>query len=239
MGNSRVISALGMFIASAVVAAGTTGFATPPGGPPESSHVQTSIEVIDDSTSVVSVDIPAATGIDGQTEVRLVDEQPRHIAIDAVDATGHRVSDALIVENIEVFSSESFVATVRSETTGQATVIDTARAQQQVLPIIVALVGVGIKAALKIGSKAAIKEAAKKSVLGLSQNKWTHIMASKHNWNRLAKSKDQIAELMSEAMANGTRSTARNHVDFTWVHRGHTIVVRTSLNGHISNGWIK
>ena len=64
-------------------------------------------------------------------------------------------------------------------------------------------------------------------------------MASKHNWSRLAKTKDQIADLMAGAVANGTRSTARDHIDFTWVHRGQTIVVRTSKSGVISNGWIK
>lgn len=239
MQRSRIKAALGVVIASAVVITGTTGFAAAPASASASESVQSTTNVVDDSTSVVTVDVPASSGLEGTAEVRVVDALPEEISVDVVDADGQAIVDTVIVEDITVSSAENFVATVRSLATGETTIIDTAKAQQQIAPIIVALVGLGIKAALKIGTKAAIKEAAKKSLLALNKEKWNHIMASKHNWSRLAKNKDEIANLMADAMANGTRSAAKDHVDFTWVHKGQTIVVRTSKGGHISNGWIK
>lgn len=239
MKRSPITSAVGVVIASAVVIMATTGFATPPAPTPQSTQIQATTEVIDGSTSIVRMHIPESSGIEGTSEVRVVDALPERIAVDVVDTNGQKIADTVIIENITVASADNFIATVRSLTTGESRIIDTTKAQQQIAPIIVALVSVGIKAALKIGSKAAIKEAAKKSILALNKDKWTHIMAAKHNWGRLAKTKDEIADLMSDAMANGTRSTKRDHVQFSWAHRGQTIVVRTSLDGDISNGWIK
>jgi len=239
MKRSRIITTLGVVIAAAVVITGTTGSAIPPVPAPESTQVHITTDVIDASTSIVTVDIPESSGLAGTTEVVVVDALPEEITVDVADTDGQTISDTVIVEDITVTSAENFVATIRSLTTGESTIIDTAKAQQQIAPIIIALVGLGIKAALKIGTKAAIKEAAKKSLLALNKDKWNHVIASKHNWSRLAKNKDEIANLMADAMANGTRSTGRNHVDFTWSHRGQTIVVRTSPDGHISNGWIK
>lgn len=64
-------------------------------------------------------------------------------------------------------------------------------------------------------------------------------MASKHNWSRVTTSKDKIADLMSQAMTRGTRSASATHVDSVWKDGNHTVVVRTSTKGHISNGWIR
>ncbi len=35
-----------------------------------------------------------------------------------------------------------------------------------------------------------------------------------------------------------TQPTSRDHVGCACAHRGQSIIVRTSLTGHISNGWI-
>ena len=240
MKRSPITTALAAVITAAAVIMATAGFATPPDPTSESAQIQTTTEVVDESTSIVTMEIPESSGLEGTTEVLIVDAVPEEIAIDVTDAYGQTITDTMIVDSIAADSAESFTATVRSVATGESISIDTTRAQQQVIPVIVAvLVSIGIKAALKIASKAAIKQAAKGSLLALGKNDCTHIMASKHNWSRLAKTKDEIAEIMSNAMVNGTRSTTTKHVEFNWVHRGQSIVVRTSHEGHISNGWIK
>lgn len=86
--------------------------------------------------------------------------------------------------------------------------------------------------------KLELKSQAKKSLLALNDEKWGHIMDPKHNWNRLANTKEEIAEIMAQARANGVRSTSKDHVDYTWNYKGETIVVRSSTSGHLSNGWI-
>jgi len=234
MRQPRFIPALGMIIATAVAVMATTGASVMPVA--TSSQAPITTEVIDESTTVVTVDIPDTSGMDGTTEVVIVDSRPREIVVDVGGDT--TVDDTFVVEDFQATSAESFTATVRSQSTGESTLVDTARAQQQIAPIVVALVVFGLKAALKIGGKAVIKEAAKKAILGLNANKWNHIMASKHNWSRLAKTKDQVADLMADTMTNGTRIAHKNHIEFTWSHRGQTIVVRTSHEGHISDGWI-
>jgi len=239
MKRSPITTALGTVIAAAVVTTETTGFATAPAPTPESTQLQTTSDVINESTSIGTMDIPESSGVEGTTKVRVVDALLERSVIDVVDTNGQTIAETVIVEVITVPTADSFIASVRTVTTGESTVIDTTKAQHQVIPvIIVARVSIGIKAALKIGTKAAIKEAAKASLIALGKNEWMPVMASKDNWSRLAKTKDEIPNLMSDAMANGTRSTTMRHVEFAWAHRGQPSVVRTSVDGHFSNGWI-
>ncbi|MGW9159656.1 hypothetical protein [Microbacterium sp. NPDC055665] len=176
----------------------------------------------------------------GTTDVEVVNDVPESIVIDVIDDDGTEIASSFTVETLTGASTDAFVVSIRSDETGELTVIDTALVTQQALPaIVVALVISGIKAALKQGTKAALQAAAKKQILALNANSWKHIMQSKHNWSRVTTSKDKIADLMSQAMSNGTRKASANHVDFTWKYGSHTIVVRTSSSGHISNGWIK
>jgi hypothetical protein len=235
MRQTRIASSLGIVIAASVVIAGTTGLAAPPPSP-ESPAVDITTEIVGESTEIVTIDVPAELGVESTTEIQVVDDTPEKIAVTAVDERGEEISDSFIIESFELVTAEAFVAVLRSEVTGDSTVIDTTRVQQQVVPaILVAVIVHGVR----IFAVAVAKEAAKRFVLGLSAQRWAHIMAPKHNWSRLAKTKEEIADLMADAVANGTRSTAKDHIDFTWVHRGQTIVVRTSRNGEISNGWIK
>lgn len=235
MRQTRIAPSLGIMIAASVVIAGTTGFAAPPPGA-ESPGVDITTEFVGESTEIVTIDVPAELGVESTTEIQVVDSAPEKIAVAAVDERGEEISDSFIVESFEQITTEAFVAVLRSEVTGESTVIDTTRVQQQVLPaILVAVIVHGVR----IFAVAAAKEAAKRLILGFSAHKWAHIMVPKHNWSRLAKTKDEIADLMAGAVANGTRSIATHHIDFTWAHRGQTIVVRTSRNGEISNGWIR
>jgi len=240
MKRSRIAAPLGIILAASLVITTNTGAAdTPPVG--SGADVQVTTEFVDPANGVVVVEVPEETGVEGTTEVAVVGRVPESVVVDAVDDRGKPIGDSLAVESITVIDSENFIATVRSETTGEIAVIDTTQAEQQIIPVIVvALVKVGIKAALKHGSKAAIQSAAKKQIIALSSHKWKHIMASKHNWKRLAKSKSQVADFMSRALTNGKRTpSAKGHIDFIWKYGNHTIVVRTSKSGHISNGWIR
>ncbi|WP_160298602.1 hypothetical protein [Microbacterium sp. SA39] len=222
-------------VAAAVVITSTTGFAAPHSAP-DSPEVEITTELVDESTDIVTIDVPAEMGIESTTEMRVVDAVPESIAVTAVDDRGEALSDSFVVESFEQVTTESFIAVMRSEVTGESSVIDTTQVQQQALPaILIAVIVHGVR----IFAVAAAKEAAKRFILGFSTQKWAHIMVSKHNWSRLAKTKDEIADLMAGAVANGTRTQATNHIEFTWAHRGQTIVVRTGLDGQISNGWIK
>ena len=64
-------------------------------------------------------------------------------------------------------------------------------------------------------------------------------MAPKHNWSSVgATSKERVAELMGGAVTNGRQTFMPNHIEYVWTYQGRTIVVRSSLEGHISNGWV-
>ena len=67
-------------------------------------------------------------------------------------------------------------------------------------------------------------------------------MAPRHKWDTVgARSKEQVAELMSRAMAEGRHGAygVGSRVA-TWNHQGRTIEVTYASNGgKISNGWVK
>jgi len=111
------------------------------------------------------------------------------------------------------------------------------------VPVLVAGAGVIARVAVTAATRAAAVQstitALRQQILSFSANRWSHIMDPKHNWSRLANSRTEIASLMSQTVAHGTRNSSSKHFDYVWTHRGQTIVVRTSREGHISNGWIR
>jgi hypothetical protein len=65
-----------------------------------------------------------------------------------------------------------------------------------------------------------VKKAAKSYLLNnISASRWTHIMAPKHKWDSVgARSKEQVAELMSRAMAEGRHSAYGSNARMaTWL----------------------
>ncbi len=65
-------------------------------------------------------------------------------------------------------------------------------------------------------------------------------MAPKHKWSSVgAKSREQIAEIIGQAMANGRRVTRNGYTEVSYWYRGKEVVVRYSNGGKISNGWVK
>ena len=85
-----------------------------------------------------------------------------------------------------------------------------------------------------------MQNAAWKDALSLNAPEWTHVVAPKHNWKLVGGTdKTKVADLMGRAVANGKATKARDHIEYTWGYQGRTIVVGTSLGGHVSNGWVK
>jgi hypothetical protein len=118
---------------------------------------------------------------------------------------------------------------------------------QQAFPVLFILgllARLGIKYVIRWYGKAQVKKAAKSYLLNsVNAKKWGHIMAPKHKWSSVdARSKEQVAELMSRAMAEGKHVVAANNrsVKATWNYRGKTIdVTYAKDSGKISNGWVR
>jgi hypothetical protein len=111
------------------------------------------------------------------------------------------------------------------------------------LIVLGALAKFGITHVIKWYGKTQLKKAAKSYLLNsVRTDKWTHIMAPKHKWSSVgARSKEQVAELMSRAMAEGKHIPYGTNAKMArWTHRGQTIEVTYAKNGgQISNGWVK
>lgn len=123
---------------------------------------------------------------------------------------------------------------------------DSRFSSQDALPVlfILGLVArLGIKWVIKWYGKTQIKKAAKSYLLNkVSRNKWGHILDPKHKWSRVnVKSKEQVAELMSRAMAEGSHSKYKGAaMQAVWKYKGKVIVVTYSKQGgQISNGWVR
>lgn len=142
---------------------------------------------------------------------------------------------------------DDFDATVRSRTTGSSLSLGSVPevVTTRAVPVLIVLglvARVGLKWALKKFTKAQIKKAAKSYLLNnVDKNKWAHIMAPKHKWSSVgAKSREQVAELMARAMAEGKHGKyGKNGKSAVWNYNGKTIEVTYSNGGHISNGWVR
>jgi RHS repeat-associated protein len=111
-----------------------------------------------------------------------------------------------------------------------------------VLWVLAMLARIGIKQLAAWIGKTQIKKAVKSYLLTLSKNKWNHILAPKHKWNTVgAKSKEQVADLMGRAVAEGKHySNGAHSMIAVWGYNGRTIVVTYAKNGgKVSNGWVK
>lgn len=188
----------------------------------------------------VTTSIESPLGLSGEAEV-IAD----HFVLDQVhvsaETDGVERSDTYTISDLTIVDEEHFSATLTSLATGETEYIDTAAAEPQVLPIVLAIVArIGIQMAIRQFSKMAVQNAARQFALSLNTSKWAHITASKHNWRYVgATSRTKIADLMSKAIANGRATKSRQHIDYVWRHQNRTITVRTSLSGHISNGWVR
>lgn len=188
----------------------------------------------------VSTQIESELGLEGEAVVSIDANEIDEVRVET-EQEGEVLQDTYSISDVTIVDDENFSALLTSDSTGETHFIDTSVAEAQVLPLIlVVLARVGIQMAIRQFSKAAIQSAAKKYALSLATKKWTHIMASKHNWRYVGgTTRAKVADLMSKAVVNGRSSKARDHIDYTWGYKGRTITVRTSTGGHISNGWVK
>lgn len=159
---------------------------------------------------------------------------------------GRLVRDRLTVENIVLLGNDNFRATLRAEDANLVVRVDTTKAVQQAFPVLFILgllARSGIKHALRWYGKAQVKKAAKSYLLNsVGAHKWRHITDPKHKWGTVgAKSKQQVAELMGRAMAEGRHVGHRpGSMKSVWVYRGKTVeVTYASTSGKISNGWVR
>lgn len=119
-------------------------------------------------------------------------------------------------------------------------------ASARILPLVLLgiLARIGIGAIIRQFGKAALKSAAKSYLLKATGSKWTHIMVSRHKWSSVGgRSRSQVAEIMSNAMANGKHSTygsSGRAMQAVWRYKNKTVVVTYSKSGgQISNGWVR
>lgn len=165
------------------------------------------------------------------------------IQVDGV-VDGEALVEALLVEDFALVGESDFTATLRRASTGEALRVDSSVVQAQALPVLYVL-GVlarfGIKHVITWIGRTQLKSAVKSYLLNsVSAAKWAHIMAPKHNWHLLgARSREQVADLMGRAMAEGSHSAYGSAMKSVWRYGGRTITVTyDKASGKVSNGWV-
>lgn len=155
------------------------------------------------------------------------------------------LEDVLVVDDL-VLTGDDFVAVLTVQSTGEQIVLDSTAAAPQALPVawvLGKLAAIGIKSLIKWIGKTQAKKAFKSYLLNqVKADKWRHIMASKHKWSTAgARSREQVAELMSRAMVEGAHANYGTAARIaTWRYQGKTIQVTYSRStGKISNGWVR
>jgi hypothetical protein len=160
---------------------------------------------------------------------------------------GATARDSFEVEEFVPTGGDNFRAELRSKRAGRTVEVDTTAVTQQAFPVLLILgllARMGIRWLVKWYGKAVIKKATKSYLLNnINAHKWGHILRESHLWHRVgARGKDQVADLMGRAMANGRHVPHRggqNAWQAEWSYRGETIVVRYSKRtGEIGDGWV-
>ncbi len=155
----------------------------------------------------------------------------------------------VIVHDVE---GEKFIATFIDTESGDTVEIDTTQMTASALPIIIvaAVARYGISYAIKKYGKKAAQSAIKSksygkvltSVSRLNANSRSHILASKHNWNKVTGNNwSDVSKVMSHVMRNGKESAYKKVRKKTLSMSGKTVTVTfTRKNGkvYISNGWV-
>lgn len=173
--------------------------AAPPGGPAES------VTVLADGRMRLAV--ADGRGATGTVVLGLEGGVFTDIDVTAV-VNGVTVRDTFEVEEFVPTGGENFRAELRSEKAGRTVDVDTTAVTQQAFPVLLILgllARMGIRWVAKWYGERVIKKAANSYLLNtINAHKWRHIMDPKHVWHRVgARSKEQVAELMGRAMAEG------------------------------------
>lgn len=187
-----------------------------------------------DAEVVVGFDAPTGPG----TSLELAT-----IRIDAV-VDGAQLVETLLVDDFALVGESDFTADLRRASTGERLRVDSSVVQAQALPVLYVLgilARLGIRHVITWIGRTQLKSAVKSYLLNsVSAAKWAHIMAPKHNWHLLgARSREQVADLMGRAMAEGSHSAYGSAMKSVWRYGGRTITVTyDKATGKVSNGWV-
>ena len=193
----------------------------------------------------VRLDVADGRGTTGTVVLGLEGGEFTAIEVTAV-VDGVAARDTFEVEEFMPTGGESFRAELRSERAGRTLQVDTAAVTQQAFPVLLILgllARMGIRWLIRWYGRTAIKKATKSYLLNnINAHKWRHIMDPKHVWHRVgARSREQVAELMGRAMAEGEHSVRKgSDMQAVWRYRGETVVVTYGrASGRISDGWVR
>lgn len=215
--------------------------------------VETTVDV--DAAGETVTSSVKAEGIESSVDVTTDSEAPldeliESVKVDAI-VDGENITAELLVRDFTYLGDDAFAATLEDAQSGETIEVSSAQVNAQAFPILwvlALLARVGIKAAIKQIGKTQVKKAAKSYLLNGKGVKWNKILAPKHKWGKVgAKSKQQVAEIMGKAMADGAHSSYKgskyaNQAVYKYKYKGkkYTVVVTYAKNGgKISNGWIR
>lgn len=232
----------------------------------DSDEAAAGIEALDEGSNqldtTVDVDAVAGTvttsvqaeGIESEVDVATDSDAPLDELIESVKVEavvdGEDIESELLVRDFTYLGGDAFAATLEDAQSGETVEVSSAQVNAQAFPILWVLgllARVGIKAAIKQIGKTQIKKAAKSYLLNGKGVKWSKILAPKHKWGKVgAKSKQQVAEIMGKAMANGKHSPYKGggayQAVYKYKYKGkkYTVVVTyAKKGGKISNGWVR
>lgn len=201
--------------------------------------------LVEDSGNTINY-VVDEEGLSANVVTRLLDDGSLTVEVHG-KWDGQEVFEVFDVESLTFTgnSDEDFVVTLEGQHTHQEIVLDSEAATTQAIPAIVVLgflARVGLRVALNKFGKSQIKKAAKSYILKQNANKWSHIMAPKHCWGKVgARSKEQVADLMGRAMAEGNHMPyKRGSKKAVLAYKGRQVVVTYAENGgYISDGWVE
>ena len=191
------------------------------------------------------LDVADGAGASGTVVLGLQDGEFTDITVTAV-VNGERTSEVFAVEAFVPTGGDEFRAELRSRSAGAVLDVDSTAVTQQAFPVLLILgllARMGIRWLIRWYGKAALKKATKSYLLNsINAHKWSHIFRPDHLWHRVgARSKEQVADLMGRAMAEGEHSVRKgSDMQAVWRYRGETIVVTYArASGRISDGWVR
>ncbi|WP_404450515.1 SAR2788 family putative toxin [Sutcliffiella horikoshii] len=158
------------------------------------------------------------------------------------------------IYDVVVHESEDdiFIATFVNQENGEIYDMNTTELEASALPLVIvaAIARHGIQYAMKKYGKKAVQNAVSSksfntvlsSVKNIDANKRAHILANKHDWNKVTNNNwTDVSKVMSHVMRYGKESVYGSARKKTLSMNGQTVTVTfTRVNGQvrISNGWV-
>ena len=218
-------------------------------------HQPSKVEIIDKTI------IPSEPVIDlVKDDIDLKANIQYDLVSDTMDVEGSYIdkSGILIKKQYNILldqlENEEYKATFIDKNTGETVEYNSIKAKSSAWPLVIlaAVARYGVKYAIKTYGKKATSNAIKTksfgkvlpSITNLGTNKRHHILAKKHNWNKVTTNNwSNVSKVMSHVMRHGKQSRyMKNAYQKTLTMSGKTVVVTyTRKNGkiYVSNGWVR